>query len=329
MPRLAIIGGGSIGTRHAQNLRTLGESDLLIIEPHPPRAEALAAMGFQTHPDLARAWEADIDAVLICSPTIYHREQLEAAISAGKHLFIEKPIAHTLEGVADLVAAARAKNLVGLLGYNMRFRDSFKRVQAMIAGGEIGRPLAARAQVSYYLPHYHPDKDYRTRYQAQKSQGGGVMLDDSHELDYLLALFGPVKQVYAQVGRLSDLEMDTEDYAGMMLTHESGIITQLQMDFLQQVYRRNLEITGSRATLTADFNTGELRLYGPADHQYRVFPQSMGVTVNQMYLDEMAHFLECLAGRARPIADLQTGYQVLVLAMAAFESSARGQVLNL
>jgi predicted dehydrogenase len=234
-----------------------------------------------------------------------------------------------MDGVPELLQQARTQGLIALVGFNMRFRDGFKRLQAMLAEGAIGKPLAARAQASFYLPYYHPDQDYRTRYQAQKALGGGVVLDDIHELDYLMALFGPVTQVYAQVGKLSDLEMDTEDYAGMMLTHQSGVITQLQLDFLQRVYRRSVEITGSQATVTLDHNTGEIRLYGPAPNQYTTYPQAMRVSVNDMYLDEMAHFIACLADQASPIADLNAGYASLRVAMAAFESAHKNEVIHL
>lgn len=325
----AIIGGGSIGTRHARNLRTLGQSKLTIIEPYAPRAAELAAEGFATVTDIEAAFVPEIEVVLVCSPTIDHLAHLKMAVEADKHLFIEKPIAHTLVGVEDIIQQAKAKGLISLVGFNMRFRDGFKRVQAMLAEGKLGKPLAARANASFYLPYYHPNKDYRTRYQAQRALGGGVVLDDIHELDYLMALFGPVKQVYAQVGKLSDLEMDTEDYAGMMLTHTSGVITQVQLDFLQRVYRRTLEITGSEATLTLDHNTGELRLYGPASNQYTIYPQAMNVTVNDMYLDEMTHLIACLVGQATPIADLTIGYQSLQLAMAALDSAQKNEVIHL
>lgn len=326
---VAIIGGGSIGSRHARNLIALGQPQVRLIEPHPAQANLLREQGFEVHAELDAAFAPEVDAVLICSPTIFHLEQTRAAIQHGKHVFIEKPIAHTLEGVDEVVEMAQKTGVVTLVGFNMRFRDGFQRAKAMLEAGQIGKPLAARAHASYYLPHYHPDKDYRQRYQAQRRLGGGVVLDDIHEIDYLMELFGKVKEVFAYVGHLSELEIDTEDYAAIMFKHESGVITQLQLDFLQRVYRRNLEITGSQATLTLDHNTGEIRLYGPEAHHYRVYPQKMGVELNQMYLDEMQHFLDCLAGRAAPIADLSRGREVLRVAIAVFESSESGKVMTL
>jgi predicted dehydrogenase len=325
---LAVIGGGSIGTRHTRNLITLGQS-VRIIETEPTRAAELRTMGLEVHQALEDAFAPEVDAVLVCSPTIHHFAHTQAAIQAGKHVFIEKPISHTMDGVDDLVKQAQAAGLITLVGFNMRFRDGFKHAQAIIAEGKIGKSLAARANASYYLPHYHPDKDYRQRYQAQKRLGGGVVLDDIHELDYLTALFGQAIEVFAYVEKLSDLEIDVEDYAAITLKHASGVITQLQLDFLQRVYRRQLEVTGSQATLTLDHNTGEIRLYGPADHQYTVYPQKMSVTINDMYIDEMRHFLDCLHGEAQSIADIATGRDVLQLAMVVLESAKTGKVIHL
>jgi predicted dehydrogenase len=328
-PQFAVIGGGSIGKRHARNLMSLGHSQVTIIETDSTQARALTEAGFSVQSKVEAAFATHIDAVLVCSPSIFHLEHTRAAIDAGKHVFVEKPLATSMDGVDDLVTAAEDAGLVAMVGFNMRFRSGFLRAKSLLDDGELGRPLAARANASFYLPHYHPDKDYRTRYQAQKKLGGGVVLDDIHELDYLSVLFGPVMKVFAVVQRLSDLEIDVEDFAAVTLWHQSGVITQLQLDFLQRMYRRGLEVTGSEATLTLDHNSGEIRVYGPGPDSYRVLPQAMGVEVNQMYLDEMAHFVDCVAGRAQPIADLSVGRDALRVAMAVYESGKRGEVITL
>ncbi len=324
----AIIGGGSIGTRHARNLISLGQK-VRLIESYPLQAENLRQQGFAVYTDLDSAFAPEVDAVLVCSPTIHHLEHTRLAVEHRKAVFVEKPISHTWEGVDALVEAAEKAGVASLVGFNMRFRDGFRRAKSLLEEGRLGKALAARANCSYYLPHYHPDKDYRQRYQAQRKLGGGVVLDDIHELDYLSVLFGRVKEVFAYVDRLSDLAMDTEDFAAITLKHESGVITQLQLDFLQHVYRRQLEITGSQATLTLDHNTGEIRVYGSADHQYQVLPQKMGVTVNDMYMAEMQHFIQCLKGEESPMADLKVGRDVLRVAMAIFESAETKKVISL
>lgn len=326
MKNFAILGGGSIGRRHAKNLQQLNQT-VRIIEPHQP--DPLKAAGFAVYDALEAAFAPEVDAVLVCSPTIYHLEHTRTAIEAGKHVFIEKPISHTWAGVDELVEAAQQAGVVSLVGFNMRFRDGFQRVQEFVTAGRIGKPLAARALVAYYLPHYHPHLDYRTRYQAQRALGGGVILDDIHELDYLSQLFGAVHQVFAIVETLSDLEIDVEDFAAITLRHASGVITQLQMDYLSRVYRRTLEITGNEATLTLDHNTGEIRIYGPEDGQYAVFPQKMSVTVNDMYMAEMQHFVACVEGRETPLMDLSVGRDVLRVALATFESAQQKRMISL
>ncbi len=325
----SILGGGSIGARHARNLRALGQTDIRIIEPDTERAVSLRAEGLRVEADPQAAFAPEVEAILICTPTVHHLAHARQAAEHDKHLFIEKPIAASWDGVDALVQTIQARGLVSLMGYNMRFRDGYTRAKALLDEGAIGRPLAARALVSFYLPHYHPGTDYRTRYQAQRALGGGVVLDDSHELDYLLDLFGPVAEVAAHTGRLSDLDLDVEDYAGVLLKHRSGVVTQLQMDFLGRVFRRELDITGSEGTLTLDHNSGELRHYGPGPAGYRVWPPSMAVTLNQMYLNEMAHFLDCLAGRAQPVADAAQGREVLRVALALFQASQQGRTIHL
>ncbi|MFP4322564.1 MAG: Gfo/Idh/MocA family protein [Anaerolineales bacterium] len=324
-----IIGGGSIGLRHARNLSTLGQRVLYLAEPNPAQAASVHAEGFSVCESIPEGITPEVDAVLVCSPTVFHLEHVRLAVQADKHVFIEKPLSHTWDGVEAVVAEAQARGLVTLMGYNMRFRDGYRRAKALLVDGTLGNPLAARALVSFYLPHYHPGSDYRRRYQAQRALGGGVVLDDSHEIDYLLDLFGPVDEVVAYTERLSALEMDVEDYAGALLKHRSGVITQLQMDFLGRVYRRELDITGSAGTLTLDHNSGEIRLYGPGPAGYRVLPQAMSVTLNAMYLDEMQHFIDCLNGQATSVADIASGAEVLRVALAMFESAQTGSIVRL
>lgn len=326
MLQFAVIGGGSIGMRHARNLAKLGQG-LRIIENQPAQAERIQGEGFAVYADLSAAFAPEVDAVLICTPSAYHLEQTCAALEANKHVFVEKPIATNLEGVPEVLDLAAQKSLVTLVGFNMRFRDGYNRAKAALEA--LGKPYIARALVSFYLPYYHPERDYRMGYQARRELGGGVVLDDLHEIDYLMDLFGPIKTVYANVGRLSDLEMDVEDYAAAQFEHESGIISQLQMDFLGRVYRRTLEVTAEKGTLTLDHNAGELRIYGAQPDQYKVYPQAMSVTVNDMYFQEMQHFIACIQGHEKPIADLQTGYEVLRVAKAIFQSAAEQKVISL
>src|SRR5439155_1168994 len=101
-----------------------------------------------------------------------------------------------------------------------------------------GRPLAARAQCGYYLPFWRPDTDYREGYGAKQAAGGGIILDSIHEFDYLTWLLGLPREVFAYAGKVSTLEIDTEDTADVLMRFDYGTVANVHLDYLQRTYRR-------------------------------------------------------------------------------------------
>src|SRR5204863_5216651 len=135
-------------------------------------------------------------------------------------------------------AAVDAKGLVALVGYQLRFHPAFKQVQEWLGAAAVGRVLAVRAEVGEFLPAFHTYEDYRQMYAARSDLGGGVVVTQIHELDYLYALFGPPRRVFALGGHLSSLEVDVEDVASTLLEWRSPagdlIPVHLHQDYVQR-----------------------------------------------------------------------------------------------
>src|SRR5438034_6395276 len=117
-------------------------------------------------------------------------------------------------------------------------------VLRLVDEGRIGRPLAARAQCGYYLPFWRPGTDYREGYGARQATGGGIILDSIHEFDYLAWLLGRPREVFAYAGRVSSLEIDTEDNADVLLRFDYGAVANIHLDYLQRTYRRACDFIG-------------------------------------------------------------------------------------
>jgi predicted dehydrogenase len=319
------VGCGSIGRRHLRNLKSLGVRHLMGVEPNPGRrAETARELGLPVVDCFQAALDGDTDTVFIAAPNAFHKDLLAQAVEAGCHLFMEKPLAVTSDGLEPILAAMEARGLHGYMGSNFKFHPCLLRLQADLQSGAIGRVLAARIACGQYLPDWHPCEDYRDLYSARRSLGGGVLLD-SHELDYATWLLGPARKVTCFAGRVSDLEIETEDLASLILEMGCGAIVQVQLDYLQRSYLRSYEFTGSLGTLTWDFNLGQVRRYDSVSRTWDVWDQPGGYDINQMYLDQTAHFLDCLAGKDRPRTSLRDGLRVLRLIEAAKRSSATGR----
>lgn len=320
-----VVGAGSIGLRHAKNLRDLGEKEVTLCDLDGARLRAAEEAGFSVTTRFEKAIEGRPRFVAICTPPRSHVALAKAALSAGLPVFVEKPLADSLDGVAELVALAAQSGEPTLVGCNLRFHPGLLAVRRLLDGGEIGRPLAAHAHSGSYLPGWRP-VDYRTTYSAQKAQGGGVVLDAIHEIDYVRWLFGEPRSVVATVARSGALDADVEDVAD--LTFETGgPLVHVHLDYIQRDYLRTLRVTGADGTAYWDFSSPEVLVRRASDEPMRVaLPKWQ---VNDMYVDEMRHWLRVVDGKERSALDLAGGSRDLEIALTALRSAEAGRRLPL
>ena len=315
-----VIGCGSIGLRHLENLRGLGIRSVLAFDPDPARTaaavERFSAMPCRT---LAEGLERRPAAALICTPPARHLPPAREALAAGCHLFIEKPLASDLQGVDALLEEARRADRVICVGYNLRFEDGMLRVKRMVEEGEIGRVLSLRAEYGQYLPDWRPQRNYRETYTASAVEGGGIILDGSHELDYARWLCGEVAGVTCSAGRFSSLEMDVEDLAEITLRMERRLACQVHLDCVDRAYTRRCRLIGEEGTLEWDVKAG-IRRFGARTRSWSEEPGCPDL--NRMFRAEMAHFLACVRGEESPRAGGADGKRVLQIALAALRSAA-------
>ncbi len=321
--RVLIAGCGSIGRRHLANLLSLTPAEVLAHRVRGQDAGDLARrFGVRSVASLEEGLSLDPDFVLVANPTALHMEVALQAARAGRPLFIEKPLSDRREGVDELRRLVREKQLVCLVGYQMRFHPGLRLMRELLQEGRIGRPLWVRAEVGQYLPDWHPDEDYRQGFSARRSLGGGVTLDLSHELDYVRWLLGPVAQVGAFGGRIGDLEIDTEDIAEVLLRFESGAVGSVHLDYLARCPVRGCRLVGTNGTLEWDYFGNQVRLFEAGSGAWTRHRQD-GFERNQMYIDEMAHFLRCLRGEEPPEIDLDQAVEVLDLGLRVRRAAER------
>ena len=321
--RFLVIGTGSIGTRHCRNVVSLGH-DALAWDADRGRLREIAGIpGVTVAGSLEDALAARLHAALICTPPASHAALARRALEAGLDLFIEKPIASTVAEALPLIEEVERRGRLLAVGFNLRFLPSLRRVKEMVDDKRVGRALAVRAEFGSYLPDWRPGRDYRENYAVQAALGGGVLLDGIHELDYLGWLFGDVTDVLCTVAHVSDLAGDTEDLAEITLRFDSGVLAQVHLDYVQRAYRRNLQVIGDAGTIVWDYPTHSVTVLAPD-----VGPETIGATdgdTNQMYLEELRHFIHCLGGHASPMVDGREALRSLRLVEAAKTSAREGR----
>jgi predicted dehydrogenase len=316
--RVLVVGGGSIGQRHAGNLTALG-ARVTVGDIDPARLSSATAAGLPTVvlgkdvPDIPHGF----DGVVIASPTTLHAAQAHVALATGATVFVEKPLAWTVEEGAALVAAGGPL----MVGYNLRHHTPLQRVAELLAEGRIGEPSAYRLWFGQWLPDWRPNTDYRQSYSARADMGGGVLFDAIHELDLAVWFVGvPMRVAGAVMARVGPLEIDVEDTVRALLVAESGVPVSVELDYLSRQYRRGVEITGEAGTLIYDWATGLVEVREPG----RTVSERFTNPVADSYQREMAEFLGVVDGELMPTTPASVAFESLALAGAIRELATVG-----
>ncbi len=343
--RFLVVGLGGIGQRHVRNLRTLvgPAAEILayrVRRDSPTLTDSLGVepgrsvedkYGLKVFTDLDAALGEGPDAVLVCNPSSMHMPVALRAARAGCALFIEKPLSHSAEGTGELVHVVETERLVGLVGYQMRFHPCLQRVRALLESGAIGRVVAVRIEVGEYLPGWHTYEDYRRMYASRVDLGGGVVLSQIHELDYVYWLFGMPTRVFALGGHLTRLEVDVEDTASILLeciVDGRAVPVHVHQDFIQRPPSRTCEVIGDAGKIQVDLREQTVVAFDGQGNmsESTAYPEFQR---NELFLEEMRHFLACLEDRETPRVSVRDGARSLMIALAAKRSIQTGQVVDL
>jgi predicted dehydrogenase len=310
--KFLVVGCGSIGQRHIRNLNAIGAGEVIACEPVPAKAEKVRCeLNAPVYASMGDALAQRPDAVLICTPSAYHLSQARAALDVGCDIFVEKPIAHILDGLDEFCHQAETAGAITMVGYNWRFHPQFLRMKEMLQEGAIGKIHSARVNCGQYLPDWHPWEDYRQMYSARRALGGGILLD-SHELDYITWFLGDVDRVTGVASKISDLEIETEDTADIILTFRSGAQASVHLDYLQRPAQRSYEFYGAEGTLRWS-RDGDLSVYRASAGEWQQFSLPNEFDINSTYIDELQHFIDCVRSRKSACVDARRAKYVLEL----------------
>ena len=328
--RFAVVGCGSVGSRHARNLRALGAPELALCDLDHARAVQL---GSALETEIATD---DLDAllsgyrptaVLVCTPPGTHLEVATRALEAGAHVFCEEPLAPSLDGVDELLDLAERQQRFIMMGMCHRFHGGLRRLQQRVAGGTVGRLLGAQLWMGHYLPDRHPSADYRSGSSTEGRLADGVLLDGIHALDTLRWALGEPVDVLGMLGKVSDLAVDAEDLAAAILRLENGAIVEVHVDHLQRHAVSRCEVIGSEGNLAWDSTTQSVRWRRSDDTGWN--EERVPVDANEMYVAELCEFVDCVASGRRPALDGAEGRASLALASAVRTAAESRRLISL
>jgi predicted dehydrogenase len=341
--RVGFVGCGRVTeTRHLSALRRAGGVEASALADVD--AERLSRVGDAF--GVARRYEdwqrlvrdEHVDAVAVCVPPSLHAEVALAALDAGKHVFIEKPLALTLEECDLLDAAAvRAEGLKVTVGFNMRWHRLVREARDTLARGELGRVKLVRtvfASAARARPEY---PEWRRR---RESGGGAIFELGTHHFDLIRFMLGQeAREVYAscdETGETSVVALNTDGDVQVVTALSEGTGEGHELEFYGE--RGSLRVSCYRADgierLDAGQYAGSVRArLNSFTRTLRALPRVLGQArtggdyVNS-YAEEWRHFAEAVRGRARVSATLEDGRRALETALAAEESSRTGRAVK-
>jgi len=324
-----IIGLGSIGKRHLRNLTDLGVKRIYALTSGRNLSPDEKLPPFETVTDLTTALRLKPNAVIIANPTSLHMKVAVEAAKAGCHIFFEKPISHSMENVNQLNHLIHQKNLIVQVGFQFRFHPVLKKIKEWIDENSIGKIISAHAHWGEYLPLWHPWEDYRHGYSARSDLGGGVVLTLCHPFDYLRWFCGEVDSVSATMGKISHLEIDTEDTAAILMRFNSGALGTVYLDYVEQPPQHNVLIIGEKGKIMWNNSDSTAQLFINQQQHPIVQKPAPDFDRNTMFYDELNHFVGSIKYRRQPECNFEDGIRTLEIVLAAKESALQKKEIKI
>lgn len=243
-----VIGYGSIGQRHARLLKDLGQ-DVAIVSRR--------SVNFpKVFDQLERALgDCDPDYIVVASRTNEHLGDIEKLTKLGFKgtILAEKPLFNSPHPLPE-------NSFKGIhVAFNLRFHPVIRALRSTLEGRSI---YAAHAYVGQYLPDWRPGTEYSKHYSAIRNQGGGVLRDLSHELDYLTWILGGWSNLTASGGQFSSLDIDSDDVFSLLLSTPKCPVVTINMNYLDSQLRRQIHVLTDQGTVHADIVAGTLSVSG-------------------------------------------------------------------
>ena len=326
--KILVVGYGSIGKRHVKNLSSLNQTQVSVCSKNKETWK-LEKKGIKTFTTIEQALKEKHDVAIICNETSLHIKTAIKLADNGYHIFLEKPISNSLKNIPALIKIIKRKKLITMVGCNMRFHHGIKLMKSLIDKNEIGRILSVTVENGSFMPDWHPWEDYQISYASQKKLGGGVVLTQIHEIDYLYWFFGKVDDIYSFTEKLTDLQIDVEDYSGSLLKFKNKIIAELHLDYFQKPSVRSCKIIGTKGQITWNWENNHVQIFKNKYKKWVTKNIEKKFDRNKMFVDELQYFLKCVKKRKIPMNSIIDGLEPQKIALAIKKSSKCGKKIRM
>tara|TARA_B100000795_G_C22804693_1_gene444056 strand:+ start:550 stop:1575 length:1026 start_codon:yes stop_codon:yes gene_type:complete len=339
--KILFVGLGSIGQRHLRNIKKFYPNSKISAYRILNRKFTLSNKNKVQKDNLNKKYNIKVfknfkeslhdkpDAIFICNPTSMHIKYALIAAKNKINIFIDKPLSDKMIGIRKLHNLVKKNEIIFMVGYQMRFLKSLIYIKSIIDKKILGKLCGANIYNGEFLPDMHKYENYRKTTMALKRLGGGVINSQIHELDYCIYLFGNPKTVYAKGGKLSNFNIDVEDYVTSSMTFQKdNISVNLNLDFFQKPPVRKMFITGTKASLEWNYYKNEVYInYYSSNNRIR---KDFGIfNRNKMFEEQTKYFFSLISKKQKKnISDLDNGILSLKLSLLIKKSIKKNLLIK-
>lgn len=283
--KVGLIGFGSAGRRHYDNLQEF-TSDIIVLSKRRSIKVSHKVHSWSSFKKLG-----PFDVIFITNETCKHLKTVKQCMKLKpRAIFVEKPLSHSSRGLVELQKIVTRDKINLWVGYNRHFYRPLMQIRKYIAEHKIGKIYYLRIFIGQNLREWR-QRDYRLSYSSKKEQGGGVVLDLIHEINYAGWLLGEeLAFKNGIVRKLSDLEINTEDCADSLLISKSGTVVSVHQDYLCVPLRWSVEAVGSKGTIYWDRRERKITIQYADKTELEWVPTEY----NEMFKDELKSFFNLL-----------------------------------
>ena len=251
----------------------------------------------------------------------------------NSHLLIEKPLSSDLKQAENIIKVFKKKNVAVKVGYNLRFLNSLQKFKEIINKKKIGRIFFAKVEVGQYLLNWR-NISYTKSVSSQRRFGGGVLLELSHEIDYLLYLLGDFDKVFCKIQKISNLKIDVEDTCNLILSNKKNFFVNVSLDFCRRDNVRKFYICGKEGSLELNFLNNNIRHYYNNKWRKIHLPKENIINTYKKVFDNFVKITKnkkiyFTKKKNCQLATLEDGRKVLKIIMAARKSSRLNKIIKL
>ena len=309
MVKVLMIGLGSIGKRHLENLRSMDQDIILAALRSSRNKPKIVEQEFY---DFEEAAKFDPNVVIISTPTFLHLENILMSYSNFKNLrgmFVEKPVIHDpimCEKITEI-----SDKLITYVASPLRFHPVVRFLKNFLEEKRL-RVRLIRIFASSFLPSWRKGVNYSEHYSAHRDKGGGVVYELIHEMDILRWIFGDVAEMSFISSKVSSLKIHAEDVGIGVMRLRNGMIVEYHVDYFGRLTKRQIEIISEDGYGLFDIADAKVKIEEPGLTQHYVW----NFERNDMYIDEMKYFFNKLKTGEKTFNDFHNACETLKLAAA-------------